>query len=333
MLDYVDYYNPMLMFLMYMVIFYLNFNLLINKFLIKSKRILFFVFINLVISFVFAVFSEWFEHYYFSYFIRPEYGEVLSHLDLLQCFLTSFTFGEIPNDLFYIFSFRDFFSMMLVVALSVAVSLTKNYYTLKARTSELIRMNAEVELRQLKSQLNPHFFFNTLNNIYSLILISPERAQNALLGLSRLMRYVLYEACDDKVLLRNEFQFISSSVELLSIRLGKNVIVDFRIPTVNEDVKIAPMIIIPLVGNAFKHGIRGGQESVIKGDISYEDGKVSCHVMNTYFPETSSSASPRHGIGLENLKRRLLLLNPGKYSFETLIEGGMYYANLIIDIS
>ena len=250
MLDYVDYYNPILLFLMYMVIFYLNFNLLIDKFLIQNKRILSFVCINLMIALVFAILSEWFEHYYFSYFIRPEYGEVLSHLKLVPRFLTVFTFGEIPNDLFYIFSFRDFFSMMLVVALSVAVSLTKNYYNLKARTSELIRINAEVELRQLKTQLHPHFFFNTLNNIYSLILISPERAQDALLGLSRLMRYILYEASDDKVLLKNEFQFISSYVGLLSIRLGKNVIVDFKISEVNEDVKIAPMIIIPLVGNA-----------------------------------------------------------------------------------
>lgn len=123
----------------------------------------------------------------------------------------------------------------------------------------------EAELKNLKNQLNPHFLFNTLNNIYSLIAISPERAQSAVLELSKLLRYVLYENTQPYVPMEKELEFNHNYIELMRLRLARHVQVDVNIPTgLCRGYKIAPLLFITLIENAFKHGTSASTRSFVK---------------------------------------------------------------------
>jgi LytS/YehU family sensor histidine kinase len=220
--------------------------------------------------------------------------------------------------------------MALVAALSVAIRMTENWYILEQEKKELENARSEAELQNLKSQLNPHFLFNTLNNIYSLIAIDPDRAQFAVHDLSRLLRHVLYEDNQKFVSLDHELNFMKSYIELMSLRLSGNVELKVDLPDDGKGVLVAPLLFITLIENAFKHGVSPTEPSFIHIRFSWlENSGICCYIENSYFPkkETDRSGS---GIGLENLKKRLDLLYPGKYDLRTEREGNEFVAQLKI---
>lgn len=229
--------------------------------------------------------------------------------------------------------FKDIFPLLITLALSIAVKMTGKWYELEMRNQEGEKRRTEAELLNLRQQLNPHFLFNTLNNIYALIAISPDKAQTVVHDLSKLLRYVLYENNDEKVLLSHELEFIVNYVELMRIRLTSDVEVRMKVESVNDrGLEIAPMLFITLVENAFKHGISPNKHSVVDIDIhTTEDKKVMCRIQNSLFPkdETDRSGS---GIGLENLRRRLAILYPDKHTMTNTIDNDMYRFELIIEL-
>lgn len=227
------------------------------------------------------------------------------------------------------FFFRNTVLYMLVAGVSVAIKMTHGWYRTEAMRKELEKSKAEAELQHLKSQLNPHFLFNTLNNIYSLIAFSPERAQQAVHDLSRLLRYVLYESSQPFVSLDKEIDFIRNYVELMRIRLPKQVELKVHIAAVNSGSEIAPLLFISLIENAFKHGVNVTCSSFIDVDIHQEGNQVSCLIRNSYFPKDAQDESGS-GIGLLNLQKRLDLLYPGSYQFTQGKEGDAYIASLVI---
>ena len=223
--------------------------------------------------------------------------------------------------------------MGLTVALSVAIKMTENWYKTEREKRELEKARTEAELQNLKNQLNPHFLFNTLNNIYSLIAIDPERAQLAVQDLSRLLRHVLYDNTQDMIPLEREFDFTRSYIKLMSLRLSKNTTLEVHIPETGKGLTVAPLLFIPLVENAFKHGVSTMRDSYIRITIEIppDDDRLECVVENTNFPKKDNDRSGS-GIGLQNLRRRLELLYPGRYSFEAAPRGERFLARLIIHL-
>lgn len=221
----------------------------------------------------------------------------------------------------------------LVAGLSVAIKMTYGWYRVERLQREMEKERAEAELQNLKSQLNPHFLFNTLNNIYSLIAFSPEKAQEAVHDLSRLLRYVLYESSRPLVPLEKDLDFLRNYVELMRIRLPNHVRLDTSITVSSPGILIAPLLFISLVENAFKHGVSNSKPSFIQMSIHQEGTQVVCSILNSYFPKTPEQDKSGSGIGLVNLRKRLSLLYPEHYEFRCEREGDNYRSYLSITIN
>ena len=182
---------------------------------------------------------------------------------------------------------------------------------------ELERRQVATELSLLKAQINPHFFFNTLNNIYALTLLDGEQARAALHRLSRMMRYVLYESPAGHTRLSQEIGFLQDYIDLMHLRLTNKVTVRFERPDpLSPDPNIAPMLFQPFVENAFKHGVSAIAPSAITIELHQPTARtVELRVRNTVFPERTADADDEPGgIGLANTQRRLDLLYPNAYS-------------------
>ncbi len=202
-----------------------------------------------------------------------------------------------------------------IAGIAVALRMTEEWYRNESQRKEIEKAGAEAELATLKNQVNPHFLFNTLNNIYSLIQIDPVKAQEAVHDLSGMLRYVLYDSQPQTVPLSRECAFIRDYIKLMSARLADDVSLSVTLPETPSDTRIAPLLFIPLVENAFKHGISDSEASFIRISLSETDDAVEFKVENSCFPKDGSDRSGS-GIGLSNLVRRLEMLYPGGYSFE-----------------
>lgn len=211
----------------------------------------------------------------------------------------------------------DIFNIMvflLTIGISTSVASVQKWQKDEAIRRELDRQRVSTELSYLKSQINPHFFFNTLNNIYSLTNLDVSKAQEAILKLSRMMRYVLYENQKDETLLSKEVNFINDYIELMKMRISPKVNLDIQIEEPKYDLVIAPMLLLPFLENCFKHGISSQYESTIHikleamGETLFFETKNHIFQLNTDSPEAKEN-----GIGLTNTKRRLSLLYPGKH--------------------
>ena len=179
------------------------------------------------------------------------------------------------------------------------------------------------ELDWLKHQLNPHFLFNTLNNISSLTQIDPDKAQESIGQLSDLLRYALYDSESEKVPLASEIDFMNNYIDLMALRCNEltTVTKDLKVP--QASVEVAPLLFISLVENAFKHGVNARYPSFVKVEMAYADGIITFRCANSLF-EKQGNDHIGSGIGLENMKRRLDLLYPGKYSYEKKIDDDTY---------
>ncbi len=216
-----------------------------------------------------------------------------------------------------------------VIGLAVAVRMTERWYRDEKKRDEMEKAATEAELVALKSQVNPHFLFNTLNNIYSLIQIDQDKAQEAVHDLSGMLRYVLYDSEKPSVPLSKETGFLKDYIKLMSMRCSSNVSLDVSLPETDSDKHVAPLLFIPLVENAFKHGISTSEPSSIKIALKDEGEYVSFLVENTSFPKNDSDRSGS-GIGVKNLQRRLDMLYPGQHSFEYGETQGFYRSFLKI---
>ncbi|MCE7043718.1 sensor histidine kinase [Dyadobacter sp. CY312] len=213
----------------------------------------------------------------------------------------------------------DYFALLtalIVIGISTSVAAVQNVQRDKQYRQDLEQEKINSELSFLKAQINPHFFFNTLNNIYALTVIDVEAAQQALHKLSRLMRYVLYETQNETVLLSQEIAFAQDYIQLMQLRLTDKVSVHLSPPEPLHDVSIAPMLFLPFIENAFKHGVSSVEKSSIDIRIRQETNKIFVDVRNTLFTDKRTVLDESNGIGINNTQRRLDLLYPGKYSLQ-----------------
>lgn len=192
----------------------------------------------------------------------------------------------------------------------------------------LQEQKSRAELDTLKAQINPHFFFNTLNTIYSLTFFDVEKSQEALLKLSKMMRYVMNEGGLEKVKLADEIAFIENYLELMRHRLPKNVHLKTEFPKDCGEAEIAPMILLTFVENCFKHGISTDKDCEIKIDLKLENGNLNLHTENENVEEKIHKNAS--GIGIENTLKRLNILYPGNFNYSGKAENGKYICDLNI---
>lgn len=223
-----------------------------------------------------------------------------------------------------------FENMTVILGLSIPVLFMLWVYEQWKWVKMLKNEKSRAELQLLKSQINPHFFFNTLNNLYGLTVEKSDKAPEVVLKLGDMMRYTIYEGKEEQVNIQDEIQYLENYIELHKIRYQKNVQVHF-INSVITDFKIAPLLYIILLENAFKHGVETlVEDAYIFIEIEEIGNSVTFSIENNY---DRVMIDERVGIGVDNLKKRLNLLYPNKYVYQ--IEEGIdtYKVQLTIDFS
>ncbi|MCI1186199.1 histidine kinase [Hymenobacter sp. DH14] len=204
---------------------------------------------------------------------------------------------------------------MFVLGISTSTTVVQKWQHDAQIRQTLEQQRVQSELSVLKAQINPHFFFNTLNNIYALTLLDGEQARVAIHRLSRMMRYVLYDTAGGLTLLSQEIAFVQDYITLMQLRLDERVTVTFEKPEPVRDVPVAPMLLLPFLENAFKHGVAATQKSSILIALRQPSANVlELEVRNSLLPMPSTDLAGSNGIGLANTRRRLDLLYPGRFT-------------------
>ena len=213
---------------------------------------------------------------------------------------------------------------------AIAIKTTKRWAQTETERKEAANYKLQSELQHLHYQLQPHFFFNSLNNIYSMVDISPEQAKSSIHSLSKLMRYMLYETNMELVSLSKEIDFMKKYIALMKLRVSDKTAVNFNFPSEETGIKIAPLLFISLIENAFKHGVSASKESKIEINMMCNHKTVVISIENDNFPKKTEDKSGS-GIGLQNLEKRLQLLYPNKHSFKTSVKDERFLVYLEIE--
>jgi two-component system LytT family sensor kinase len=202
---------------------------------------------------------------------------------------------------------------MIIYGVSTVIAMSKKmqHDQMAFEATEKDKINSELSF--LKSQINPHFFFNTLHTIYALTDSNTSAAKDAIYTLSHMMRYVIYDTKNDLTTLENEVKFVEDYIKLMKLRISGDVQIIFEKQSAMKNHEVAPMLMLPFVENAFKHGISSVHPSYVYIDIRQVDDTVKIEIKNSTF-EAREHLEESNGIGLVNTKRRLDLLYPGKYN-------------------
>lgn len=222
---------------------------------------------------------------------------------------------------------------LVYLGLSTAYVLSKNQLRNEQLQQALIQEKLSTELRFLKAQINPHFLFNTLNNLFALAEKSEQRPlAEGISELSNLMRYMLHEANADRVPLSREVAYLQSVIELQQLRLdeGDDVLISLQLDGDFSRQEIAPLILIPFVENAFKHGIYLQESSFIKIQLSATEQQIHFRLINSKFMQQLNDLQESSGIGLENVKRRLALIYPNQHQLRIEERNDTFEVELIL---
>jgi hypothetical protein len=195
--------------------------------------------------------------------------------------------------------------VLLIIVFNRGLKMQFRFFAKEKRFMELENENIQIELNYLKHQINPHFFMNTLNNIHALIRSNPEKAEDAIVGFSKIMRYLLYESNLEKVSLEKEFILIRNYIDLMRLLLTDHVKINLELPWIYPSVSIPPLIYITFLENAFKHGISYSKDSYVNFKVTYDEHYIFSIIQNSNHHVKTESGS---GIGLENVKKRLELI-------------------------
>ncbi|MEI6433656.1 MAG: sensor histidine kinase [Bacteroidota bacterium] len=222
-------------------------------------------------------------------------------------------------------------SLLFIFMLSVFYKLAENQLLATERNREIIRQRDEAELRMLKSQVNPHFLFNTLNNLYSLAYTRSEKTAGAIISLSEIMRYLIYETSETLVSAEKEIKFLTNYIKLEKLRIEDSGKVSLSVEQPNPGLFISPLIFITFVENAFKHSeIDADPEGFIQVFLSFRKGEIMFICENS-IPGTPSEKK-EGGIGLINVRARLDLMYPGKTLLEIRHSALVYSVSLTIKL-
>ncbi|WP_316792941.1 sensor histidine kinase [Pedobacter frigoris] len=294
-------------------IFYINYTLLIPMLIQQKKRyglymlaiVLVIVIMAIIKTFLAAVYSNIILSHHVAASNVPFYEE-----------LGTFAVQAI---------FTSGFFIVVSALLKFAIDWVGNEKVQKNLVSE----KREMELQFLKSQLNPHFLFNSLNNIYSLAYQKSDKTADAILKLSEIMRYMIYESNDSWVALSKEIDYVQSFIELQKLRFKDGASVEMTLQGEIDDQRIVPLILISFVENAFKHGIANDPENPIKINIIANQKILHFSITNK---KNTYNKDEMGGVGLNNVERRLQLLYPDRYKLNIVNSATHYTSELMLDI-
>lgn len=209
---------------------------------------------------------------------------------------------------------NSFLISLLIAGFNTAIAVTNKWFTEEQARKEIEKEHMQSELAFLQNQVSPHFFMNTLNNIHSLIEADQKLAQNAVIKLSEMMRYLLYESGRGTTTLSKEIEFLRSYVKLMQLRVDDSVKVSFELPDDFDNVSLPPLLFISFIENAFKHGVSYREPSSLTFKMTQSPGSLEFIAVNTVSTyRNENSIAHQGGIGLGNIKKRLNLLYGDKY--------------------
>lgn len=247
---------------------------------------------------------------------------VLNILLVLVCNFRFLTTDVTTMPEVYRTGFSSFVSIaFLINFMAIGIALSIRYLM---RQQERKQKEVEAELAWLKNQINPHFLFNTLNNISCLTQIDADEAQDAVMQLSDLLRYAMYETNKPKVPIGGEVEFMRNYIELMKLRCNEMTTINYQLSIVNAQLEVAPLLFISLIENAFKHGMNSNAPATIDISLTQEGNTLVFCCDNTNNPKPTKDRSGS-GIGLENTRRRLNLLYGGRYEWEQAITSNNIY--------
>lgn len=295
-------------------VFYLNTQILIPKLLFKRKIFLFVICLLgliIIISLVDWGMRDW--------------------LDLNAIFRAQYKIAPEskmpPRQVFF-----AIFSTVLMLALGTTTKVINRWWIQEKAHEQARSEKLATELAFLKNQVNPHFFFNTLNNIYSLTETDPEQAQQAIHRLSKLMRYLLYETDKPLVPIDREIRFMEDYIELMKMRLSDDIKVEIDFSVSDPVIQVPPLLLVPLIENCFKHGVSYEADSWIKISLRDQQGQLVFSTENTAHAH-SREASEKSGLGLENIQRRLkLLFEPDQAALTVKTEHNIHFTRLTLPV-
>jgi sensor histidine kinase YesM len=223
-------------------------------------------------------------------------------------------------------------SSLFMVFLSLGLRMLEHQSKIEKMQEEMEKAKLNAELALLKNQISPHFFFNTLNNIYSLIGRNNEDSKNAVIKLSKLMRYLLDESGQDNKLLSDEIEFMNNYIDLMKLRIGAKTRLNVNFPTEYKDLMIPHLLFISLIENAFKYGISVQEESCVNISLECGENTILFKCENGLPESNKGPIFASTGIGLKNLKKRLSLLYPDRHELKIDRTKNKFEVNLIIQL-
>lgn len=297
-------------FIPYAMIVYVNLYFLMPRFLLQ-KRIISYVLLLLISIIVTTVFSSYYLAYYFEY---------------INVYLpTARFFASLPGKIAIVTE------VILSLCLSMTLFLIDAWYQKERSIQEIAQKQLETELNLLKNQINPHFLFNSLNSIYVMLGKNLEQGKNLLLQFSEILSHQLYETSKQKIPLEREFENLQNYIDIERIRHEDLAQVVCTFPENIGTLEIAPMLLLPLVENAFKHG-QSAQGYHVKIEASMDHGTLKFNVENSIPEKDRQTSEKSNGIGLTNVRRRLALLYPNQHLFQVVAKNATFIVNLTIQL-
>ena len=223
----------------------------------------------------------------------------------------------------------NFFLMLLVIGFSSGIAIVQQLRKNETKQKDIEKARVDSELAFLKNQISPHFFFNALNNIYGLIAIDSDKAQESVEKLSGLMRYLIYDSNIDTIALYKEFDFTLKYIELMQQRLSSKVKLNVDISPDIPDGQIPPLLFIPFVENAFKHGISYRENPYISISLHTENNTIVFECTNS-IPSRHENKEKVGGVGISNIKKRLDLIYGKTFKLDIRDIEKEYYVQLIV---
>jgi two-component system LytT family sensor kinase len=313
-------------------IFYVNYLLLMPLFFFK-RRFLFYIIVSLVLLFGLQFLKQSIDHKHFEKIFRTEVmddpmmkehfdpGKMQPPPDFKMSPRERRPPGKMPRPLF------SLYGLVLFYMASISLRFIQKWQEDEKRNREIEKEKITSELTFLRQQINPHFLFNALNSIYAMTINTSETASNTILKLSSILRYMLYETENRLVNLKDEINIINDYIDLQKIRMPQNVMVNFHVSGDTGNKQIAPLLLIPIIENAFKYGTDNVNDAFIYITISILNNELELQVENRIVQREQNSGTDS-GIGIKNIRRRLELLYPDNYYFETDQTNGIFTVTL-----
>ncbi|MEZ4888785.1 MAG: sensor histidine kinase [Chitinophagales bacterium] len=286
---------------------YLNFYYLLPKYLFRGKYVLYFTILSALV-FTMSIIRTYIDGYFLVRLV-PTMPEDIALFSNMHYAITVISF-------------------VVVLLISSLFKFTSVYYKNIQLRQQLENQQLEAELKFLKAQINPHFLFNTLNNIYTLSYMQSAKATPMIMKLSELMRYMLYDSNQSKVMITKEIQYLENYIDLQRLKMPNEQNISFEVIGNTQGILIEPMLLVPLLENSFKHGDIGDNEAAWVNSM-LEINKIALQLtVRNSLPTAPKKKDKQGGIGLENIEKRLQLLYPNKHEFvaEKRVEQNEFYA-------